>query len=535
MTDYRRPGVYLEEALSTSPFESANATAVACFVGIASKGNPLTATRVDSWTDFVQKFGGFDGVPWQDTTDQSLNGTLLSYLPYAVYSYYQNGGRGAYIVRAMPVGTNAQGATATCTVVDGAATPAPVMVINALGAGKWGNDLAVSLSLQATDTNGSGRNIFSLVVTEDGNRVETFTNLSMGGVVGTRPVAQAINDPLAGSRYITVVSTVTAKDPKTGGASITLAGGKDPAIPAPESLTATEVINAVQTIEGPLIASFQPFVDNTGKVVMPGAQQTSPFNATRDNIFVIYDGNPVSSITGSTTYTANCTARATALGSADSYSALYVPWIITPDPAQAGGTISIPPSGAVTGIIARIDAQIGPWRAPAGVPATVANGLAAEVQFTETDQGLLNYSNINVIRGLTGQGICVMGARTRKLWGPDRYVSARRALIYIEESLKRSTQFAVFENNDANLWSALRQTANRILQPIWDAGGLKGISTADAYFIRCDETINTPQVVASGEVRMEVGVALQYPAEFIVIRISQYDSGASLATQITTT
>ena len=64
MADYRRPGVYIEEALNTSPFESANATAVACFVGIAAKGNPQQATRVDSWSDFVQKFGGFDGVPW---------------------------------------------------------------------------------------------------------------------------------------------------------------------------------------------------------------------------------------------------------------------------------------------------------------------------------------------------------------------------------------------------------------------------------------------------------------------------------------
>jgi phage tail sheath protein FI len=348
-------------------------------------------------------------------------------------------------------------------------------------------------------------------------------------------VAQAINDPLAGSRYLTVVSAVTSKDPKTTGSSVALAGGEDAALPNAASLTATEIIDAVMTIDGPLLVSFQPFVNDQGTVVMPTAQQTSPFNAERDDIFVIYDGNPLSLVSSGSTYTTDCMNRASSLGTADSYSALYVPWIITPDPANAGGTVSIPPSGAVTGIMARIDAQIGPWRAPAGVPATVANGLAAELKFTDTDQGQLNYNNVNVIRGLTGQGICVMGGRTRKLWGPDRYVSARRALIYIKESLRRSTQFAVFENNDANLWSALRQTANRILQPIWEAGGLKGSSTIEAYFIRCDASINTPQVIASGEVRMEIGVALQYPAEFIVIRISQYDSGASVATDITTT
>ena len=528
MADYRRPGVYIEEALNTSPFESANATAVACFVGIASKGNPAIATRIDSWSDFVQKFGGFDSVPWQDTVDQTKHGSLLSYLPFAVYSYYQNGGRAAYIVRAIPTGTGAQGEVAEATLTDGATTPAPVIELAASGAGAWGNDISVALTKQASDDN--GRTIFSMLIANNGQRVETFTNLSMGGVVGTRPVAQAINDPLAGSRYISVVSAVTTIDPTTTGASVSLAGGKDPALPTSAALTATEMIDAVQTISGPLIVSFQPFVNDLGVVQMPTAQQSSPFATERDDIFTIYDGNPLSLVSSGSTYTTDCMNRAASLGTADSYSALYVPWIITPDPTNSGGTIPIPPSGAVTGIMARIDSQIGPWRAPAGIPATVANGLAAELKFTDTDQGQLNYNNINVIRGVTGQGICVMGARTRKLWGPDRYVSARRALIYLKESLRLSTQFAVFQNNDANLWSALRQTANRILQPMWEAGGLKGTSTNDAYFVRCDATINTAQVIASGEVRMEVGVALQYPAEFIIIRISQYDSGGGFAT-----
>jgi phage tail sheath protein FI len=98
--------------------------------------------------------------------------------------------------------------------------------------------------------------------------------------------------------------------------------------------------------------------------------------------------------------------------------------------------------------------------------------------------------------------------------------------------LKTSTQWAVFQNNDVRLWSQLRNTAQNILQPIWEAGGLAGSTAADAYYIVCDGTINTPQVIQSGEVRMQVGVALQYPAEFVVIRISQFDSGASV-TEVT--
>jgi len=160
--------------------------------------------------------------------------------------------------------------------------------------------------------------------------------------------------------------------------------------------------------------------------------------------------------------------------------------------------------------------------------------VSPEVKFTETDQGQLNYNQINVVRAVPGSGVCVMGARTRKLFGPDRYISARRNLIYIEDSLRLSTAFAVFENNDARLWSALRNTAINLLRPLWERGGLAGVTASDAFYVTCDATINTPQVVQSGEVRLEVGVALQYPAEFVVIRISQFDSGASVVTDLAT-
>jgi phage tail sheath protein FI len=247
------------------------------------------------------------------------------------------------------------------------------------------------------------------------------------------------------------------------------------------------------------------------------------------NCFVIWDGEAAS-----TGYVAKVTARAQSISNSDSYNAIYCPWITVPDPARAGGTINIPPSGSVQGVMARMDATVGPWRSAAGLPAGLATAVATEVKFSDTDLGSLNNANINVIRAVQGQGICIMGARTRKMYGPDRFVGDRRTLIFIEDSLKLSTQYAVFENNDQRLWTALRNTAQQILQPVWERGGLAGSTAAEAYYITCDKTLNNPQVVQSGEVRMEVGVALQYPAEFVVIRVSQFDSGASVAAEFAT-
>lgn len=535
MSDYRRPGVYLEEVLQTSPNQTGTANAVAVFAGVAPKGPANVATRVDSWADYAQQFGGFDTVTVTDGTAPAVDSTLLSYLPYAVFSYYQNGGRVAYIVRVLPTAGGSGGTIAKNPVMD-AATPTPkeVFTVQANGVGNWAEDLQVVLATTVAASAATGNHsIFSLQVRRisTGQVLETFTNLSMTGVAGTRPALAAINDPLAGSAYITAVAPAVANptgDPAP--ATVPLLNGSDPGTPLAADLVATPVTDAMRTIDAPLLVSFQPFRKADGTYVVPPAQNVSTaLNQGRVNCFVIWDGEAAS-----TGYVAKVTARAQSISNSDSYNAIYCPWITVPDPARAGGTINIPPSGSVQGVMARMDATVGPWRSAAGLPAGLATAVATEVKFSDTDLGSLNNANINVIRAVQGQGICIMGARTRKMYGPDRFVGDRRTLIFIEDSLKLSTQYAVFENNDQRLWTALRNTAQQILQPVWERGGLAGSTAAEAYYITCDKTLNNPQVVQSGEVRMEVGVALQYPAEFVVIRVSQFDSGASVAAEFAT-
>ena len=207
--------------------------------------------------------------------------------------------------------------------------------------------------------------------------------------------------------------------------------------------------------------------------------------------------------------------------------AAYAPWLIVSNPGKRGATITVPPAGAVMGVIARTDATQGVFRAPAGIDAVVVNAVGVDTKFGDADLGSLNTKGVNIIRPVTGRGICVMGARTRKRYAVDRYISARRTLIYLREALRTGTEFALFENNDEVLWQRMTGVADRILRPVWSGGGLRGNSAEEAYFIRCDSTINTPAVIASGEVRMDIGVALEYPAEFVVIRLTQFEQGGS--------
>ena len=129
---------------------------------------------------------------------------------------------------------------------------------------------------------------------------------------------------------------------------------------------------------------------------------------------------------------------------------------------------------------------------------------------------------VNPIRQIPGAGLAVMGARTLKQDGTaNKYVNMRRSLNYIRKQLENLTEFAIFENNDEKLWAQIRTTLGAFLNEYRNQGGLRGASAAQAYFVKCDAENNSNASIANGEVHIQVGVALQYPAEFVVIDLSQ--------------
>jgi len=307
-----------------------------------------------------------------------------------------------------------------------------------------------------------------------------------------------------------------------------LDGGVDPDIPDAGELESTTQ-RAIPFITGPVMVNIVGFTkDDSDPEAFVSASVSSAHFPNRSDVFIINDNAISRREFQSPENYANQIQSTLAQNTGDSYVASYAPWLIVPNPGSAG-TITVPPGGAVAGVISRVDNTVGVFRAPAGMLASINNGLGVDTQFTDGQLGDLNARNINIIRPVPGVGLAIMGARTRKLFGSDRYVNARRTLIYLKESLKRSTAYALFENNDSRLWSQLVMTADRIVRPLWEAGGLAGTTASEAFFIKCDEELNTPQVVASGEVRMEIGVALQHPAEFIIIRVSQFERGAAAA------
>ena len=212
-------------------------------------------------------------------------------------------------------------------------------------------------------------------------------------------------------------------------------------------------------------------------------------------------------------------------GSIDtSHAALYYPWLRISDPVS-GTEIDNSPSGHLCGIYARNDIERGVHKAPANVVIQLATGL--ELLLNREQQRLLNPDGINCLRFFPRRGYRVWGARTTSSDPEWRYVNVRRYSIYLERSIETGTQWAVFENNTAQLWNQIRTTIENFLLAEWKRGCIVGSKPEQAFFVRCDRSTMRQSDLAHGRLICDVGVALIKPAEFVIFRIAQKTADAA--------
>jgi len=215
------------------------------------------------------------------------------------------------------------------------------------------------------------------------------------------------------------------------------------------------------------------------------------------------------------------------------YAALYHPWIEILDPTERAAQgapprrILLPPSGFVTGIYARSDIERGVFKAPAN---EVVRGLTKfELNINKARQDVLNPEGINALRFFEGRGNRVWGARTMSSDPEWKYVNVRRLFIYIEHSIDKGTQWAVFEPNNQRLWANIRSTVEDFLLVLWKEGALLGSKPEEAYFVRCDRTTMTQNDLDNGRLICLIGIAPTKPAEYVIFRIGQWTADAKMS------
>jgi phage tail sheath protein FI len=522
---YDRPGVYVRETPFTSNITPRAATTAAAFVGTAERG-PATPTLITSWNDYKAKYG-------EITTAYDLG--------YAVYHYFANGGRDAYVSRVLDTTAVASAYTFQGTLT-GASAASTMFILEAASKGEWGDSLSATIvfdpnTLADLDTAPKiqASSLFSLAVNQTrGNatiEVERWQELSFDAtssryfktvleLYSSYVKVQGIPATISSSTTITV-SGIGLDDYVT---SFSLTGGSDAV--APDAVSAdTEWATAVtnlDTVNGPLLINLVGQTDSTR------VNQALSYAAERADAFIIIDC-PLNA----TSKTDMVTAVSGYSTSNGGFGAVYFPALTMYDPSKSGPTAirNTYPGGAVAGAYVRSESLRGVAKAPAGYFLDLQNVFGLVATLTDADQGsLYNVNHVNCIRTIAGGGTIINGARTLAKGRPDKYIPIRRTLSFLRVTLKDQTQFAVFEPNDERLWSRIKIALSSTLTDFWAKGNLKGANPDSAFYIICDSTNNSQSSIEDGYVNIEVGVALQYPAEFVVINLTQWAGGNSAGT-----
>jgi phage tail sheath protein FI len=207
------------------------------------------------------------------------------------------------------------------------------------------------------------------------------------------------------------------------------------------------------------------------------------------------------------------------------YGAYYFPWIEVYDPIK--GNVYQPPSGYMAGIYARSDGERGVHKAPANE--LVRGALGLKYGITKGEQDILNPKGINCIREFPNRGIRVWGARTISSDASWRYINVRRLFNMVEPSIEIGTQWVVFEPNDHRLWKRITRDISAFLMRLWRQGALFGQTPEEAFYVKCDEETNPPEVIDAGQLIVEIGMCPVKPAEFVIFRIGQMPTGGDVS------
>ncbi len=558
MAEYLTPGVYFEFQDAAPPIIRQVRMDIAGFIGLAERGSVNQPVQIDSWRQFQAIFGNF--LPY-------------GFLAYAVKGFFENGGRTCFIIRI--AGNNA----AKASLIIKSNNNTDVLRVTAMNEGSWGDKIAIALT-QVHPSNLS----FSLVIIRQQQR-EVFANLSLkpdNSRYFVRLINQG-DKKIAPSQWVYVEDLIAPgvernqellpnsinsgfknqigflAGGKDGVASLTIndfLGKSDPISLERKGLRLLETVDAVGIVCIPDIHIRPVFIPEPPPVWQPPRDPClhfpeSPPEATTD-ITDSPETPPLFSLddifTVQQAMIEHCERQkdrvaildaVLAAGSESSltigeilewrsrfdsqrgFAAFYYPWVRILDPLKLGNnpTRFVPPCGHIAGLYARFDLNVGVYKAPANGELFWAEDVT--VIINDDEQAILNPEGVNCLRAFPGRGIRVYGARTVSSDADWRYINVRRLMLQIEEGINFSTQWAVFEPHNFNLRQLIILGVSSFLETFWRQGALVGETPAQAYYVKCDESNNPPEIVNEGKLIVEVGVAPTHPAEFIVFRIGR--------------
>lgn len=480
MTSAALPGVSLTVVPRGSDTEPLR-TDVAAFLGRTRRGPVDAPVRVENWNDVLGAFGPPDGT---------------SATPYALRGFFENGGRTAWVLR---VSGPAETASTQWMVGE------DLFLVVATSPGVWANGGRVVIRYQASSV--AGPPTVTVRVLVPGEPAEIFAGM---------PPAEVV-DRLTASRLIRVIPQGDAGVPEPDGPismswNLALTGGTDD---EPGREDYSNAVLAQSELPEPALVALPDLrtdltVDDHTELVLELLRTVGP---ALDRLAVLDVPRSLSTVDAVVGWTRSLAGVGddTLLAAA----AVYHPALRAPE-LTGTGLRTVPASGHVTGVIARLDGERGAHHTPAN--AVILDAVDLDVEYPEPQQVRLFEAGVDLVRCQRGRGLVVWGGRTLAGDPRRRYVAHRRLLHLLVRAIRRVASPLVFDVNSPELRLTLVRSLTSVLLESFRTGALAGARPEQAFRVVCDETNNPPEQ-DPGQLVCEIEVAPAVPMEFIQLRL----------------
>ncbi len=528
------PGIYIQEAPSSSHTVVASPTNIAVFIGYTHPLKTAAASfgkaiQIFGFMDYQRQFGGFvrSAAFATQASVKADAGKTVGDMASAVNQFFLNGGTTCYIVA-----LNAMPAATPPTVDVGGITFSPREIVD--------GTYKLSVSIRPSADKATADIILTYgPASGAGTVTETYRRVTLTPTIGTGAKAPA--DPnFIGARIgaaTSPVSSLVTVDP--GAATTFTATSPDPTVFGASLADAAVFFKDADFTDVLQEDTSLDKVPVMNLMVLPGVEDplvlsTAVAFCERKMCFLIMDPPILDSADGTLTgFSAliQDTANGASLPRSKN-AALYFPYIQSPDPvtgasinAVTGLVSEIPPAPTVAGIYAATDVSRGVWKAPAGFQAKTNNttGVVERGRMTDMRQGTLNPISVNCLRDFPNVGTIVFGSRTLASTFDEQweYVPVRRMALFLEQTFLANLKWVLFEPNDEPLWTAITMSLNAFMLGLFKQGAFQGAKPSEAFSVQCNSQTTTQADIDSGIVNIVVSFAPLKPAEFVVVTIAQ--------------
>jgi hypothetical protein len=529
------PGVYVEELSSGVRSVAALPTSITAFVGRALRGPTdqydvpdQVPAVINSYADYERIFGGL----WTESA-----------MSFAVRDFYRNGGGQALIVRLFQAAGQSVArigaATAAHDIAGVAAGAGAALNLVSANPGAWGNRLRATID-HNTRPHEAGEALASLFnlklelipdtgvaslqqLPDLGTRVEEI----YANVTCVPGLPNSLDTVLRNtSKLMRVEGAVPGAQPDAGTVNVSVQANDGAALTSGNFTGSAATRTGVHALLKADLFNLLCIPPYTASGDVEDGVVTEAATLCRSRrAFLILDAPSAWDEISDAVSGVNAIAATVGTDNARN-AAVFFPRLRMPNQLRQNQVENFASCGAVAGVFARTDAQRGVWKAPAGLDAGITGAAALTVPMTDAENGQLNPLGVNCLRAMPGTGPVIWGSRT--LRGADRladtdwkYIPVRRLALFLEESIFRGTQWAVFEPNDEPLWSQLRMNIGAFLHTLFRQGAFQGSSPRDAYFVKCDRSTTTQTDINNGIVNVIIGYAPLKPAEFVILKFQQ--------------